>query len=145
MEGDLKSAQDRLNRATALAPADADAWSSLGDCETRLGNPVEAEKAWVSSLSRLDLDTAGGRREGLELSVKLAKSAYERGAYDDSLAHARAGRGLGTSAVLRAYEGLSLSATGSEREGRAVLEPIAASSDTQAAALARTGLQKAAQ
>lgn len=141
MEGDVQSARDWFDRAAIQAPADAEAWSSLGDCESRLGKPVDAEKAWKSSLSHLDLGTAGGRREGLELSVKLAKSAYERGAYDDTLEFARRGKGLGTSALLRAYEGLGLAATGSGQEGRAILEPIASSSDAQAAALARSGLQ----
>lgn len=144
MQGDVQNARDLFDRAAVQAPADPVAWSSLGDCESLLGSPREAEKAWRSSLSHLDLETAGGRREGLGLSVKLAKSAYERGAYDDTLAYARAGRGLGASAVLRAYEGLSLAATGGEREGRAILAPIASSSDdAQAAALARSGLQEA--
>jgi predicted Zn-dependent protease len=144
MQGDVQAARDLFDRAAVQAPADAQAWSSLGDCESRLGNPREAEKSWKSSLSQLDLETAAGRREGLGLSVKLARSAYDRGAYDDTLAYARAGRALGASAVLRAYEGLSLAATGSEREGRAILEPIASSSDdAQAAALARSGLQEA--
>ncbi len=145
MEGDAQRARNWFDHATIQAPADAEAWSSLGDSESRLGNQMQAEKAWKTSLSSLDLATPVGKRAGLELSIKLARSAHDRGAHEDALSYVKDGERLGDSPLLRAYEGLSLTATDHEQEGTAILESVAASSDTQAAALAREGLQAGAQ
>jgi hypothetical protein len=119
--------------------------STLGDCESRLGNPEAAEQDWKAALSILDSGTATGARASLELYIKLAKSAYGRGAYEYCLAQAKEGERHGSSPVLRAYEGLSISAAGSKEEGKAILQEVSASSNAQAAALAGEGLREGQQ
>jgi hypothetical protein len=78
----------------------------------------------------------------MELRVRLAKSAYGRGAYQESVAYAHEGNLLGKSELLRAYEGLSLSARGNKEAARVILQGVSSSSDAQAAALAKEALQE---
>ncbi len=142
---DIPSAKSYFEAALRQLPADAETLSSLGDCESSLGNALQAEQDWKTALSSLDQGTAPGSRAGVELYIKLARAAYARGDYGESLKLAKEGQQRGRSAFLQAYEGLSLIASGSAPEGRVILRRISSSSDTQAAALAREGLQEAQQ
>ena len=142
---DIAAAKSYFEAASRQSPADAEALSSLGDCELSLGNASQAEQDWKAALSALDQGTAAGSRASRELYVKRARAAYARGDYGECLALAKEGQQRGRSALLQAYEGLSLAAGGSAPEGQAILRRISSSSDSQAAALARQGIQEAQQ
>lgn len=142
---DLQAARSYFESASRLSPGDGEALISLGDCESSLGNTPAAEQDWKAALSTLDLGTAAGARSSVELRIKLAKSAYARGSYEECLSLAKKGERHERSTLLRAYEGLSLIASGCKEEGRAILKELSSSSDARAAALAREGLQEGQQ
>ena len=140
--GDTAAARAYFESAVRASPTDREALSYLGDCESSLGNAMAAEQDWNAALATLDLKTAAGIEAGMELRVRLAKSAYGRGAYQESVAYAHEGNLLGKSELLRAYEGLSLSARGNKEAARVILQGVSSSSDAQAAALAKEALQE---
>ena len=143
--GEVLTAREYFEAASRRSPNDKEALDSLGDCESSLGNAEKAEEAWEAALSAIDEGTSSGAREILELHLKLARSAYERGAFAESLAYAREGGHERKSLLLRAYEGLSLTAVGNTDDGIPILREVSLSSDVQAAGLAQKGLQEGKQ
>ena len=140
--GDAASAVPYFEEATSGSPQDAEALAALGDCHAKLGNAVQAEAAWQAALAATDTGSAAGGRAALGLSVKLARSAYVRGDHAACLSYALADDRYKRSALLRAYQGMSLVAEGQKDEGEAILNEVAASTDAQAAALAKGALAR---
>lgn len=143
--GDVESARDYFQSASNHAPVDVEALSLLGDCESNLGNAEKAEDSWKSALSAIDPRAAGSSRVEATLREKLARSTYDRGAYEESLAFAHEGDRQSESALLRAYEGLSLVGLGRTNQGVELLREVASSTDQQAASLAEKGLKESGQ
>jgi len=139
---DLGAARDLYAKAVTLHPGDREALSAFGDCECGLGDAAAAEQAWKSGLAAVDPQSSAGAREGVALSVKLARSAAGRGSWEESLAYARSGQQMGPSQLLRTYEGLSLVKLGKSSEGRSILTQTAKSDDAEAADLASRSLQE---
>lgn len=141
--GRYEEAGEQLAACVAERPG-FEALEALGDCRFAEGELEAAEELWRRSLSLLGRGTAAEKRRAAGMYVKLSRSAWQRGAVERSLAHAREGMLCEPLPILKAYQGRGYLATGRSSRGTAMLrEVIDAYPGSEAAGVAAQALEEA--
>ncbi len=129
-----------------LAPARRlpDAAALIGDCHERLGDASAARAAWLQAAAALREGGDADRLRAAGLYVRLARSAWQSGAYTDCIAYCSEGLRRTENPMLRALLGGSEVALGEVDKGRRLLQQIVdAHGGTEAGALAAASLAAA--
>ncbi len=141
--GDREGAVMRLNACLSLKPVHLGALLLVGTSLEELGRAVEAEDAWNRALALSKGTSEGARGRTVDLSVKLARSAWKRGDPSACAAYATEGLRAGPSPLLTVYLGMSLRALGEEERGARLLRQVLEErSDAEATRLVESALSE---
>ena len=140
---DLEGAVTRLNACLSLKPAHLGALLLVASSLHDLGRAAEAEDAWKRALALNEGTSEGTRRRTVDLSVKLARSAWERNDPTACTTYATEGLRAEPSPLLTVYLGMSLRALGDVEQGTRLLRQVVKErSDAEAARLAEAALSE---